>query len=79
VRGVTAELTSEIVAYRTAGVWLNNDVGTDDSGLLLIGNASVGSALSRAAVTLRGATSSRIDVEIMGGAITVVTAVVTPK
>ncbi len=79
VRGVTAELTSELVAYRTAGVWLNNDAGTDDSGLLFIGNAAAGSALARAAVTLRGATSARVDVRLLAGATTVVTVVVTPK
>jgi hypothetical protein len=79
VPGVTAELTSELVAYRTAGAWLSGNGGTDDSGLLLIGNASVGSALTRASITLRGSASSRVDVKIMGGAATVVTAVVTQK
>jgi hypothetical protein len=79
VPGVTAELTAELVAYRTAGAWLGGDVGTDDSGLLLIGNASVGSALASASIALRGKTAARVDVQILAGATTVVTAVVTPK
>jgi hypothetical protein len=58
---------------------LGSDVGTDDSGLILIGNASAGSALSRASVTLRGAASARVEVAILAGAATVVTAVVNPK
>lgn len=79
VSGVTAELTSELIAYRTAGAWLGGDGGTDDSGLLLIGNASVGSALTSTSIALRGKASARVDVEILAGATTVVTAVVTPK
>lgn len=79
VTGVLASATAEVVAYRTAGTWLGNDVGTDDSGLLMAGNVSVGSALTRTSVALSGKASARVDVEVLAGATTVVTAVVTPK
>jgi hypothetical protein len=79
VTGVTTDFTAEVTAYRTAGVWLASDEGTDDSGLIFIGNAQVGSALTSASVNLRGAATARLDLEIMGGATTVVTAVVVRK
>lgn len=79
VTGVLADLTAEVTAYRTAGVWLSNDTGTDDSGLLLLGNVSAGSALSRVGITLRGRASARVEVAISAGAVTVATAVVSPK
>ena len=79
VTGVTTDFTSEVTAYRTAGAWLGSDVGTDESGLIFIGNAQVGSALSRASINLRGAATARVDVEVLAGALTLVTAVVVPK
>lgn len=79
VRGVTAELNAELVAYRTAGAWLGNEVGTDDSGLLLIGNAAAGTVLARSSVRLGGAVSATVNVELRAGATTIVNAVVTPK
>jgi hypothetical protein len=79
VTGVTSDFTAETTAYRTAGVWRANDDGSDDSGLIFLGNAPVGSALSRASINLRGSATGRVDVEIMAGATTLVTAVVVPK
>jgi hypothetical protein len=79
VTGVTASLSAELVAYRTAGVWLSTGASTDDSGLVLIGNATASSTVTHASVNLGGATSARIEVAIRAGTTTVVSAVVTPK
>jgi hypothetical protein len=79
----TASATPEILAYRQAGLWLRDnsgtDLATDDSGLLLLGNLQAGTALSTLRITLSGASSARVDVEIVAGATTLVTAVVAAK
>jgi hypothetical protein len=80
VSGVTAKLTAEITAYRAAGSWVAVTMQniTDDSGMLFFGNVPVGSALSPTTITLSGAATAKIEVMIQAGAISVVTAVVTP-
>ena len=78
VVGVHASITG-IVAYRAAAVWLTADDGTDDSGMIFLGNVDAGSALSMATVTLSGPANARIEVAIQAGAVTVATAVVNTK
>jgi hypothetical protein len=80
VPGVQGELTAEVTAYRAAGSWIGvggQDV-TDDSGMIFFGNVPAGSALSSAKIQLSGAATARVDLSIVAGAITVVTAVVSP-
>lgn len=79
VRGVRAALTAERVAYRTAGAWLSNDEGTDDSGMIFLGNVQAGSALTTTTVALSGTASARVQVALQAGATTVVTVVVAKK
>jgi len=83
VVGVHASASPEVLAYRTAGVWLRDNSGTelatDDSGMILLGNLQAGSALSPLAVALSGAATARIDVVVEAGATTLVTAVVAAK
>ena len=79
----SASAMPEILAYRQAGTWLRDNSGTDlltdDSGLILLGNVQAGAALSTLRITLSGASTSRVDVEIVAGATTLVTAVVAAK
>ena len=77
VPGVTATLTSEVTAYRAAGGWIGDEV-TDNSGMIFFGNVQAGSALSSVSISLRGAVSTRVDVKVATGAVTVVTAIVSP-
>jgi hypothetical protein len=79
VTGEHATLTAEVVAYRLATAWVTNDPGTDDSGLIFLGNVQAGSALAAATISLTGTTSAQVGVEIHAGALTVVTAVLPSK
>jgi hypothetical protein len=80
VSGATGTLTAEVTAYRAAGSWIGvtTQNATDDSGMLFFGNVPAGSALSPTTINLSGAVTARIQVSILAGAISVVTAVVTP-
>jgi hypothetical protein len=75
VAGISGKLTSEVTAYRAAGGWVGDDV-TDDSGMIFFGNVQAGSALTSVAISLSGAVTTRIDVKVAAGAVTVVTAIV---
>ncbi len=83
VVGVHASATPEVLAYRTAGVWLRDnsgtDLATDDSGLALLGNLQAGTALSTLRVALSGTATARVDLEVVAGATTLVTAVIATK
>jgi hypothetical protein len=78
VVGVRASITG-VIAYRAAAAWLTTSDGTDESGMIFLGNVDAGSALSMTTVALSGAATARVDVAIQAGAITVATAVVSPK
>lgn len=75
VPGVTGTLTSEVTAYRAAGGWVGEDL-TDNSGMIFFGNVQAGSALSQVSISLGGTVTSRVDVNVLAGAVTVVSAVV---
>lgn len=79
VAGVKASLTAERIGYRTAGTWLANDEGTDDSGLILVGNVEAGSTLTSTTVALSGTTTARAQVLIEAGAVTIATVIVAKK
>lgn len=76
VPGVTAKLTAEVTAYRAAGAWIGE--ATDASGMVFLGNVQAGTALSKAKVTLGGTVSGTVEVTIVAGATTVLTAIVQP-
>lgn len=76
VPGVTAKLTAEVTAYRAAGAWIGE--ATDASGMVFLGNVQAGTALSKAKVTLGGTVSGVVEVTIIAGATTVLTAIVQP-
>ena len=80
VPGVQGELAAEVTAYRAAGSWVGvgGQDSTDDSGMIFFGNVPAGSAISSVKIALSGAASARVDVNIVAGAISVVTAVVSP-
>lgn len=81
IRG-TLSTTPEITQYRMGSTWVLDDNGTnatDDSGMLFFGNVQTGSTLTRASVSLSGTSTSRIDVELKTGAVTVVNAIVAGK
>jgi hypothetical protein len=80
VTGVTGKLTAEVTSYRAAGSWVgvSNQNATDDSGMLFFGNVPAGTALSPVMVNLTGAVTASVEVTIVSGAISVVTAVVSP-
>lgn len=79
VLGVHAAIAAEKIGYRTAGAWLENDEGTDDSGLILLANLPAGGALGKTVVTLSGTASARVEVAVFAGAVSIATAVVTKK
>jgi hypothetical protein len=78
VTGVRAAITG-VVAYRAGGAWLTNGEGSDDSGMIFLGNVDAGSALSTTTVALSGTATAQVEVAIQAGALTVATAVVSPK
>jgi hypothetical protein len=80
VAGVKATYgTAERIGYRTAGTWLANDEGTDDTGLMLIGNAEAGSTVTSTTVALSGTTSARAQVMIEAGAVSIASVIVAKK
>jgi hypothetical protein len=79
VSGVKASLTAERIGYRTAGTWLANDEGTDDTGLILLGNVEAGSTLTLTTVALSGTTTARAQVMIEAGAVSIASVVVAKK
>ncbi len=79
LKGVVASLTAERIAYRTSGTWVANDEGTDDSGLIFLGNVAVGSALTSTTVTFSGGAAGRATLAVQAGAVTVATVVVSKK
>jgi hypothetical protein len=80
VAGVTGSLMAEITAYRAAGSWVAVTMQnvTDDSGMLFFGNVQTGSALSPMTISLSGAVTAKVEVLVQAGAISIVTAVVSP-
>jgi hypothetical protein len=79
VAGIHAQLTAEVIAYRAAAVWLGSDAGTDDSGLILLGNVQAGSTLTTASVALSGSATGRTQVALQQGVVTVASVVVATK
>ena len=77
VPGVTGTLTTEVTAYRAAGGWIGDNV-TDSSGMIFFGNVQAGSALSKVTISLSGAVTARVDVTVMAGAVSLVSAVGSP-
>jgi hypothetical protein len=78
----TISATAEITEYRLVSAWVKDDAGTgitDDTGMIFFGNVQAGSALTKATVALSGSATSRIDVDIQVGAVTVVTVIVAGK
>jgi hypothetical protein len=75
VPGVTGTLTAEVTAYRAAGGWVGDQV-TDNSGMIFFGNVQAGSALSSVSISLSGAVTARVDVQVRAGATSVLSAVV---
>lgn len=76
IAGVEAQLAAEVTAYREAGGWLASDRGTDDSGMIFLGNAQATAALSKVTIVLSGAVSARVEARAKAGALTILTAVV---
>jgi hypothetical protein len=77
VPGVKGTLTAEVTAYRAAGGWIGDDV-TDNSGMIFFGNVQAGSALSTISISLSGPVTTRVDIKVTAGAVTVVSAIVNP-
>jgi hypothetical protein len=76
LRGVTAQLTAELVAYRVDTAWDASEGGsTDDSGMIFLGNVPASASLTPVNVVLSGTVNARVEVRTLVGATTVVTAV----
>lgn len=78
VRGVKASVTA-VVAYRAGTAWLSTSDGTDDSGMIFLGNIDAGSALSKISISLSGAAQARVEAMIQAGAVSILTAAVDTK
>lgn len=81
IRGTLSAL-AEVTEYRMAAAWVPDDGATsvtDDTGMLFFGNVVAGSAFTKGTVALTGTTTSRIEVELKVGAVTLVNAIVTGK
>ena len=78
VPDVHAAITAEVTAYRQTGGWVAGDAGTDDSGMIFLGNVPASAALAQTTIVFSGAASARVDVQARAGAVSVVTAVVSP-
>lgn len=76
ITGVRAQLAAEVTAYREAGGWVMSDVGTDDSGMIFLGNVQATAALSKVTIVFSGAVSARVEARAKAGAVTILTAVV---
>lgn len=79
VSGVRAEVTAERIGYRAAGSWLASGEGTDETGLIFLGNVQVASSLTDLDVVLSGSASGRARVAAQPGAVTVATVIVSQK
>lgn len=79
VSGVQAEATAERIGYRAAGSWLASGEGTDDTGLIFLGNVQVASSLTDLDVVLSGSASGRARVAVQPGAVTVATVIAAKK
>jgi hypothetical protein len=77
VSGVRAEVTAERIGYRAAGSWLSSGEGTDETGLIFLGNVQVASTLTDLDVVLAGSASGRARVAAQPGAVTVATVIAT--
>lgn len=78
VRGVKASVTG-VVAYRAGTAWLSTTDGTDDSGMIFLGNIDAGSALSKISIGLSGSAQARVEAMVLTGAVSIVTAIVDTK
>lgn len=80
VAGVTGTLSAEVTAYRAAGSWIGVTTQniTDAGGMIFFGNVPAGTTLSPVTVSLSGAVSGRVEVIIRSGALSVLTAIVSP-
>ncbi len=80
IAGVTGTLTAEVTSYRAGGSWVGvtSQNETDESGMIFFGNVPGGSALSRTNINLSGAVKARVEALTRGGAISVLTVVVSP-
>lgn len=76
LRGVTAQLNAEIVAYRVDTAWDATEGGsTDNSGMIFLGNVPASASLVALNINLGGSVNARIEVRTLVGATTVLTAV----
>ncbi len=79
VTGVEASAGAEVTAYRTGDIWtMSEGLGTDESGLIFLGNVPASSTLSSVNVLLLGQVSARVEAKVLAGAVTVLTVVVSP-
>jgi hypothetical protein len=77
VPGVSAQLTAEVIAYRTEQTWDASQGGlTDQSGMIFLGNVPASQALGTTDVILGGVVSARVEVRLLAGATSVVTVTV---
>lgn len=79
VSGALVDASAERVGYRNAGTWLTNQDGTDDTGLVFLGNVQVGSALTTLDLNFSGTAAGRAEVALQAGAVTIATVVVSRK
>lgn len=85
VPGIRGTLTTaaEIVLYRMAGTWVPDDGTksvTDDTGMLFFGNVQAGTGLTKGTLNLIGSsTTQHLDVDVKGGTVTVVNAILAGK
>lgn len=79
VSGALVDVTAERVGYRNAGTWLANRDGTDDTGLIFLGNVQASPALSTLDIDFSGTAAGRARVAFQAGAVTIATVVVSRK
>jgi hypothetical protein len=85
VPGIRGTLTTpaEVVLYRMAGTWVPDDGTksvTDDTGMLFFGNVQAGTGLTKGTLNLIGSgTAQHLDVDVKGGTVTVVNAILAGK
>jgi hypothetical protein len=77
VAGVSAQLITEVIAYRTEETWDASEGGsTDQSGMIFLGNVPAASALGTTDVVLSGTANATVEVQVQAGTTSVVTVVV---
>lgn len=75
--GVTAQLITEVIAYRTEATWDAAEGGsTDQSGMIFLGNVPASSALGTTEVILSGTANASVEIRVQAGTTSVVTVVV---